>query len=124
MLTFGCASLAGISLPTRDAENARALQHASDHHLRRKIFSPDLACGAAMARVIGPDSIDRIEDVLHRSKPKKPHAGGEKLAKPSVLRDDRPACCEIASAAVAEPPGERANVLFARDGELAARSLD
>src|SRR5687768_15920627 len=79
---------------------------------------------APVPLIVGLDRVERTQDLVHRVEAEEPLAGGQELAEPCLLRNDRSAGREVADAAVAEPARARAHVLVPRNGELAARALD
>ncbi len=84
-----------------------------------EMFGGNFARGAAVAFVIALDRINRDEDIFHRLEAEEAFAGRQVVSECSVLIDDRPACREIAGAAVAKPATAKANVLVFGDGEFA-----
>ena len=77
-----------------------------------------------MARVVGVDAPDRLENLLQRREGEQPFAGRQDVAEAGVLGDDRTAAREVAGAAVAEPAAAQPHVLVLGDRELAARLAD
>src|SRR6185436_12074778 len=89
-----------------------------------EVLGGDLLGGAAVGGVVGLDGLDGGEDVVHGLPREQAAAGGQHLAEPRLLGDDRAARGQVAGGAIAEPAGARAAVLVPGHGELAARLMD
>ena len=96
------------------------IEHGTQHDAVVEPFSGSGGCRLRMARVVGVDAPDRLENLLERRECKQPFAGRQDIAEAGVLGDDRTAAREVAGAPVAEPAAAQPHVLVLGYRELAA----
>ena len=77
-----------------------------------------------MALVAAADLLDPRDRVVGVGERKQALAGGQESAEAGVLREHRPARCEVAGAAIAEPAAAREHVAALGDAELGQRAAD
>src|SRR5262249_1188575 len=91
------------------------------HSFRPEVLLGDATSRTAVPVVVGLDSLESRDDILHGVERKQALAGGQDGTEPGILGDDWPAGGQVAGAAFAEPATAQTYVLVFGDGEFAPR---
>src|ERR1043166_392270 len=89
-----------------------------EDRLRIKILLSNSSSRPGVAVIVGSNRIERLDDFFRRVKRKQALSRRDILPKTGVLRDHRPAGCQVTRASFAEPPAAQADILLPCHSEL------
>ncbi len=95
----------------------------SQHGFRPEVLLGDATGCTAVPVVVGMDSLESRDDILHGVERKQTLSGRKDGTEPGILSDHRPAGGQVAGAAFAEPATTQTHVLVFGHGEFAPRGL-